>query len=145
MQGAGWCRKTETELPGLSFSWEMQNKGWRRWRGIQWRWLEQVCMRLVHMIVRSHAGSRVVQKNGNRAAGAQFFLGDAKQRLETVEGDPMEMARTGLHEVGARDCPIACREPGGAEKRKPSCRGSVFPGRCKTKVGDGGGGSNGDG
>jgi len=34
-------------------------------------------MRLVHMFIRSCAGSRVVQKNRDRATGARFSLGDA--------------------------------------------------------------------
>jgi hypothetical protein len=27
--GAGWCRKAETEPPGLGFCWEMRNEGGR--------------------------------------------------------------------------------------------------------------------
>src|SRR5882672_3546587 len=74
----------KTEPPGLGFSWEMGNKGGREWRGVQWRGLERVLMLLVHAVIRSYAGSRVVQKI-----------------------------------------------------RKPSHRGSVFPGRWVTKAGEG--------
>jgi hypothetical protein len=52
---------------------------------------------------------------------------------------------SGFDEVGAHDRTIVCGEPGGAEKVKPSRRGSVLPGRCETKAGEGRGGSNGVG
>jgi hypothetical protein len=54
----------------------------------------------------------------------------------------MEGTRASLGEVGARDCLIACKRQGGAEKPEPSCWGSVFPGRCKMRLGEGGGDSN---
>jgi hypothetical protein len=57
----------------------------------------------------------------------------------------MEAATMGLGVVGTRDRPIVRGGPGGAKKREPSRRGSVFPGRCKTRLGEGGGGSNGGG
>jgi hypothetical protein len=47
----------------------------------------------------------------------------------------MEGARSGFDEVGAHDHPIMRGGPGGAEKWKPSRRGSVFAGRCITKAG----------
>jgi hypothetical protein len=84
---------------------------------------------------------QVVQKSENRAAGARFSLGDVKQSWERVEGGSMEAATMGLGAFGAHDRPIACGEPGGAEKRKASRWGSVFPGRCETRLGEGVGGS----
>ena len=105
--------------------------------GLEWVWV-----RFVHAIVRSRAGGWVVQKSENRAAGAQFSLGDVKGRWERAEGGPIEEARKVFDEVGARDLMIVCGEPDGAEKWKPSRRGSVLPGRCKTTAGGGGGESN---
>jgi hypothetical protein len=87
----------------------------------------------------------VVQKTEKQAARARFFLEDAKGRRERAEGGPMERARARLGEVGVRDRSIARGGPGGAENRETSRRGSVFPGRCEGKAGEGGGGSNGGG
>jgi hypothetical protein len=61
------------------------------------------------------------------------FPGRCETRRERVEGSPMEGTRMGLGEVGACDRLIACGEPDGAEKWKPSRRGSVLPGRCETR------------
>jgi hypothetical protein len=57
-----------------------------------------------------------------------------------VEGD-----RASFDMVGAPDRPIVHGGPGGAEKQKPSRRGSVFPGKCEMRLGEGKGGSNGGG
>jgi hypothetical protein len=40
----------KTEPPGLGFSWEMDDEGQIGWRGVQWRGLEGVGMRLVHAV-----------------------------------------------------------------------------------------------
>ena len=55
----------------------------------------------------------------------------------------MEGASTGFDVVGARGHLIARGELGGAEKLKPSRRGSVSAGRCVEEAGEGGEGSNG--
>lgn len=62
-----------------------------------------------------------------------------------MEGGPIERARVCLCKVGAHDHPIVHGGLGGAKKREPSHRGSAFPGRCATRLGEGGRGSNGGG
>ena len=69
-----------------------------------------------------------MQKSRNRAAGARFYLEDAKRRRERAEGGPMEGHRRKFDEIGAHDRPIAPREPGGAGNDKSSASRSILVG-----------------
>jgi hypothetical protein len=102
-------------------------------------------MRLVHAIVRSRAGGRVVQKMRTEPPGLGFSWKMQREGRERVEGGPMERARMHLGEVGAHDRPIARGGPGGAENRETEPPGLGFSWEMRRKAGEGGGGSNGEG
>lgn len=77
-------------------------------------------------------------ENGKTSCQGLIVLGRCITKAGEGGGGPMEGAKTSFDGVGARDRLTVCGELGGAEKQKPSRRGSVFPGRCVTKVGEDG-------
>ena len=95
-----------------------------------------------HPIARGEPGGA---ENGKTSCWGTIFPGGWVTKAGEGGGGSNGGAQTRFDGVGARDHPIAHGEPGGAEKQKPSHCGSVFAGRCITKAGEGGGGSNGGG